>query len=328
MALKSAAFQGNLRLEQAAQGKSSIRPGETGHAVALLQAGLISRGYKMPRSTTKKFDAPDGIYGDETWRVVAQFQTDQKLSRDGIAGKDTVTRLDSLLPPASPPKPAPPPSPPVPPLPSSADFKVGTDDPKITPDPGAGPWNSKPKEIFTRVKYLGIVEVLGPAYVVVGDDAAKHMSHYLGNTGTPLMIDLEGMVAEVPSAKALFDTLVAKTKAYAEKLSPGVYDITSTHAVNAYNRKSESTNWFFAVGGYSVWTKGRVTVSGSGPGHDVGLELEYKFYDRYNWDKGKSVTIAGIVITDDAMGEFHREGMAREYDEMGSFSRSLKWKAP
>src|SRR5437762_13837577 len=121
MLLKSAAFRGNPRLEWAAQGKS-VRRGENGHAVALLQAGLISLGYKMPISSTKKHGAPDGIYGDETQRVFRKFQTDQKLPQDGIAGRDTVKRLDALLPPAPPPKP---PEPVPPPPGRSEERRVG-----------------------------------------------------------------------------------------------------------------------------------------------------------------------------------------------------------
>ena len=212
-------------------------------------------------------------------------------------------------------------------MPVSSDFKIGTDDPKINPDRGAGTWNSKSKEILTAAKYVGIMDVLGPSYLVIGADAAKHMAHYLENSGSDYTIDLEGMVAQVPSAKTLFDVEVDKIKAYVEQLPPGTYEVTSIHAVNGYNYKRESTNWFFAVGGYSVWTKGQATVTGTGPGHACKLELEYKFYDRYNWDGGKSVTIFGIEITDEAMGEFHREGMAKEYNEVGSFRRTLEWKA-
>jgi hypothetical protein len=57
------------------------------------------------------------------------------------------------------------------------------------------------------------------------------------------------------------------------------------------------------------------------------LNFEYKFYDRYNWDKGKSVTFAGITVTDEFMGEFHRQGLAQEFDCVGSFRRSFSWKA-
>jgi hypothetical protein len=56
------------------------------------------------------------------------------------------------------------------------------------------------------------------------------------------------------------------------------------------------------------------------------VDFEYKFYDRYNWDAGKSVRLAGITITDKFMGEFHRQGLAQEYDCFGSFKRHLTWK--
>jgi hypothetical protein len=53
--------------------------------------------------------------------------------------------------------------------------------------------------------------------------------------------------------------------------------------------------------------------------------FEYKFYDRYNWDGGKKVDIFGVTITDAFMGEFHRQGMAKEYDCFGSVRRQLSW---
>ena len=258
----------------AVNSKPPLSRGESGHGVSLLQAALITLNYKLPGSTTKKHGAPDGIFGDETLSAVRSFQADQKLVIDGIAGKSTISRLDSLLPaapPAPPPKlpkpnpvaPIPPPSPPALKMPVSADFKIGTGDPTIIPDRGAGPWGSKPKEVLTAAKYVGILEILGLAYVAIGDDAVKHMSHYLGNSGAALTIDIEGMIAEVPSAKLLFDLQVAKIKGYVEQLPAGTWDVTSTHAVNGYNTKAESTNWFFAVGGYSVWAKGKATIVGT-----------------------------------------------------------------
>jgi len=340
MALKSAAFRGNQRLERAALNNPPLAQGEKGHGVALLQAALITLKFHLPVST-RKHGAPDGIFGPETKNAVMAFQASQPLTADGIAGKNTITLLDFLLPvapapkPPKPPKPAPPPpaKPVTPPspgpvMPISSDFKIGADDPKITPDAGAGPWNSKPKQVLTAAKYVAIMDALYPAYVVIGDDAVKHMLNYLDNTGAPLTIDLEGMIAEVPTAKVRFDTEVERIKNYVQQLPPGTFDVTSTHAWNGYNHKRENRNWFFAVGGYSVWTKGRATITGTGPGHDCRLELEYKFYDRYNWDSGKSVHIDGIEITDETMGEFHREGMAREYDMNGSIRRTLQWKAP
>lgn len=344
MVLTSAAFRGNKRLEQAAINNPPLAQGETSHGVALLQAGLMTLGFKMSIST-KKYGAPDGIFGPETKNAVMAFQAGHPLTVDGIAGKQTITLLDSLLPVSAPKPPTPPPPPPVKPgpapspgsgMPVSSDFKIGTDDPRIRPDPGAGRWNSKPKSILTAAKYVGLVDSLYIAPSLIGDDAAKHMLNYVDNTGATLTIDLEGMIAEVPSAKVRFDTEVERIKIYVQQLPPGTYDVTSTHLWQGYNHQRENRNWYFAVGGYSVWTKGRATIAGTGRGRDCRLELEYKFYDRYNWDGRKSVHIGGIdliqfpgiQITDEAMGEFHREGMAKEYDMIGSVRRILRWKAP
>jgi hypothetical protein len=56
------------------------------------------------------------------------------------------------------------------------------------------------------------------------------------------------------------------------------------------------------------------------------VDFEYKFFDRYNWDTGKKVELAGITITDVFMGEFHRQGLAKEFNCYGSFKRKLAWK--
>ena len=93
-----------------------------------------------------------------------------------------------------------------------------------------------------------------------------------------------------------------------------------------YNSHSENPNWFFAVGGYSVWGKGRVTVTAAPDAARYDLAFTYRLCDRYNWDTGKSVKILGVTVTDTFMGEFHREGLAREYDYYGTALRRFQWK--
>lgn len=48
-------------------------------------------------------------------------------------------------------------------------------------------------------------------------------------------------------------------------------------------------------------------------------------YDCYNWDGGKEVTIMGTTITDEFMGEFHRQGLARGFNCHDSIRRKLAW---
>jgi hypothetical protein len=206
-------------------------------------------------------------------------------------------------------------------------YQVGTVDPPIAHDPGAGIWNSKPTEASYVALKLGIIEVLPQATLIIGPDAAVHMSHYLGNTGKMLTIRLENMVKDVPSAKRRYEREVSQMQRFVETLPVGTTSIASKNVEVGYNTQAESRNWFFAIGGYSTWGTGTAKVASGSAGRAYEVDFEYKFYDRYNWDAGKSVTFAGITVTDRFMGEFHRQGIAQEYDCRGSFKRHFSWKA-
>lgn len=97
MPLTSPRFAWNSRLQSAASNSPPMYSGERGEAVRLVQQALIDLGYPMPRST-KKYGSPDGIYGEETAAKLKEFQRAQHLRADGIAGKQTLGRMDTLLP--------------------------------------------------------------------------------------------------------------------------------------------------------------------------------------------------------------------------------------
>ena len=140
-------------------------------------------------------------------------------------------------------------------------FITGSTDPTIHPDAGAGAWNIESRSFDTTAFELLFFQYSAEAYVVIGADATKHMAHYFGNSGKDYTIDLEGMVSDVPSAKLLYEREQGLAQAYVETLPVGTHTFTSGGAVNGYNRQSESRNWFFAIGGYSVWSKGTATVA-------------------------------------------------------------------
>ena len=77
-----------LRLYQAYQGKRSgyvFKPGDTGHGVERLQQALAKIGYYK--------GAIDGTYSKTVEQAVAQYQSDNQLKADGIAGPATLDRL-------------------------------------------------------------------------------------------------------------------------------------------------------------------------------------------------------------------------------------------
>ncbi len=128
-------------------------------------------------------------------------------------------------------------------------YKVGSDDPILTPDQGAGKWNSEDTTWEMRSKKAAIITILSHAYTIVGVDATKHMYHYLGNSGVDHTIDLEGLISVDNERKVFYDELILARK-FTETLPEGCHLITSARVIpNAYIRKNESKNWFFAVGG-------------------------------------------------------------------------------
>jgi murein L,D-transpeptidase YcbB/YkuD len=58
---------------------------------------LLHFGYDMPVSTRRGASQPDGIYGDETAATVRSFQVDQGLDADGVAGRHTLRRMDTMF---------------------------------------------------------------------------------------------------------------------------------------------------------------------------------------------------------------------------------------
>lgn len=104
MPLKSPRFQPNQRLQRAAENSPPINVGEKGEAVRLVQQALIDLGFPMPLST-RRFGSPDGVYGQETIKQAKAFQIKFHLSPDGGTGRQTMGKLDELLPSAGVPLP-------------------------------------------------------------------------------------------------------------------------------------------------------------------------------------------------------------------------------
>ncbi len=97
MALISKQLAPSPILQKAANNAPPIAFGAANEGVATMQRGLIEVGYPMPISTGNGSRPPDGVYGQETGKVLKRFQSDNALVADAIAGKQTLHRLDALL---------------------------------------------------------------------------------------------------------------------------------------------------------------------------------------------------------------------------------------
>ncbi len=68
---------------------ATLKPGDTGNQVKLLQRDLAKLGYAVGPA--------DGSYGPGTKSAVTRFQTDHGLTADGIAGSKTLAALKQAL---------------------------------------------------------------------------------------------------------------------------------------------------------------------------------------------------------------------------------------
>ncbi|WP_422960177.1 hypothetical protein [Undibacterium sp. Xuan67W] len=207
------------------------------------------------------------------------------------------------------------------------DYVIGKSAPRISPDPGSGQWCSETQTANFLV-YKRALEMAMDTHAVdvtIGVDAVKHMRHYMNNTGNDYMLDMADLLKKSSQLKQKYEADLALAKTFVKNLADGEYDITSQKLGHGYFYKSQDINLFFAIGGYSFWGQGKVNISSQKGITTYVLDFEFHFYDRYNWDGGKSVTIAGIQITDAFMQKFHRQCYAKEFDVRGLFKQTMSW---
>ena len=68
---------------------ATLRQGSKGERVRSLQQALISLGYLSGKA--------DGVYGSQTRKAVTSFQKSKKLTADGVAGKKTLSALETAI---------------------------------------------------------------------------------------------------------------------------------------------------------------------------------------------------------------------------------------
>ncbi|WP_102144198.1 WXG100 family type VII secretion target [Mycobacterium hubeiense] len=188
---------------------------------------------------------------------------------------------------------------------------------------GSQPWYSRADDYA----FKEVAEAAATAADLRGwDNAARHLQHYLDNSGADLNVDVDDVLHDLPGAQRQTDALVnaevariveeaAATGNYGQPIpfQTGWHDYTVDQATHP--------DWFYAMGSFEQSVSGVVTVHPpTTPGGKPTVTVEYKthIFDRYNWDNGKSVEIGGVTITDQQMGELHTAGLAQEYNVRGS----------
>lgn len=140
------------------------------------------------------------------------------------------------------------------------------------------------------------------AFDAIGrNNAARHMHHFLGNSGTTLQIDPARMKADMAPISGSMDRQfdagvrdVALAEVRANYRGKPLQFQIETPWKSTYATEDMSADWYYAVGDFSFAHTAEVTVT---PGKDgsahVHIESNLHVFDRYNWDPGKSAAVGG-----------------------------------
>ena len=209
------------------------------------------------------------------------------------------------------------------------EYKVGEDD---TP-------NSAPLDTSTYNTQNDLTEAEGKVIitqallVMTGGawlnqvDAVNALGHYLVNSGTTMTFDFERMNKESTNARAHRIKEINDAFAAGEKF--GKRDewvsIVTTADVTAKPGK-RTGNWGNAVGGYRTWAKAKVCEVKDG---EYEMRWSFRLRDNYDWDmnNGKWLEKYGVkIVSHRDMARLHRNGLAREYEVIGTEDVIITWK--
>jgi hypothetical protein len=249
----------------------------------------------------------------EALEAAARFITraTDELRRNTIPVPAALAPVPTAPPPMTPPPAVQKPEDLIPPMPPRV----------VAVDPTPNDWNTMPKAPVLH--YHGLVQSLIAGAEVGGlNNAARHMSHYLDNTGTALDIDPDRVAREVPTVRfemerqaRLAANHVARQAIAEGRLGEAVPFSSDWEDGEVDDRHSQ--DWYYAMGSYHIAATGIVIVESLDPPKAT-VHYRTHLIDHYNWDEGKAVEIFGHTIKDEQIGALHKAGLAREFDTQGT----------
>ncbi|WEW56091.1 hypothetical protein PRK78_001526 [Emydomyces testavorans] len=191
------------------------------------------------------------------------------------------------------------------------------DPPKPPKGDGIGPYKSKEASFGDRISKLKFQAMASAADGLGLHNAANNLRHYLDNSGKDLFIPPENMLKDLAGLRNTVQILAQNQASATFKAITGDKGekAFSSKWTGYYATTTESKDWFYALGGFSVSVTGVVSKTGAKAGT---LKYAVHVFDRYNWDNGKSVDIGPFHFEDRELGELHLKGLAREYTVRGT----------
>lgn len=157
-------------------------------------------------------------------------------------------------------------------------------------------------------------------------NAARHLLHYLENSGGPIPVPVDRMLDDLPGLRKRYAEEIARLveragrRIAAEGIVDGAFELTGSRETYYAHRK-ESADWFLALGGFTYWTTANVVVE---DGRAL-LHVHLHVSDRYDWDDGKATSFLwGLKdVSDESLLRLHLVGLAQHFDIKGTGGRRV-----
>ena len=178
---------------------------------------------------------------------------------------------------------------------------------------------------FYRAKYYAIAQGGGLAGA---EDAKRYLLHFLGNSGSELDVDVDRLLADVPSFQQAVEEKrrqFAGDAAADARAAGATGTVTSDTPVewdSAGTDSGESFNWYYALGTWDWNHTGTVSVTPAA-GESFSFDVDGRIHvsKHYDWDPNKKVGPGGIFDQSE-LAELHCYGWAQEFWIKGMSSES------
>ncbi|WP_158843703.1 WXG100-like domain-containing protein [Saccharothrix deserti] len=199
------------------------------------------------------------------------------------------------------------------------------------PDAGAGEFGSDPNALDQQLYELGYNLGTKGTHPFL-PDGADHLAHYFDGTGTPMDINPDTLFDAVPGLRDRVDAQLgnAALPHIDQAINNRDYGrpIPFESGWKEFNvGPFDNPNWHLGVGKGDHAVTGVVTVhppDTPGGAHRVEVTYQSHVFDHYNWTAGdydKGVKLGPLKVpgtSDGFISEFHRAGVAQEYQTRGS----------
>lgn len=168
-------------------------------------------------------------------------------------------------------------------------------------------------------------------------DATAAYLHYLGNTGSPRTVPYDNFLLDDEGGKAVDREVTNDIKVHIEAIGKnrskfqitsaamrvGEFKSTDMSSPNLNKHGPKTINWRRTIGKHTIWVSADVTITAKLGKLNYHAEVTIHMEDTYNFNPGDKDATTGIP--DDENGRFQVVGLAKQYLNVGTATRTLTW---